>query len=979
LRKTHGTGIFTNLKAFDKRSHAPHSQVLTLMSVSCILPLNAQPMLQRLLSIFFLVFSSLTLYPQSAHASLLTIDSDNFYLPLSQSLEYIEDPHSELSPTDLLNPQVSQQFAHSRSQLLQFGFTDSTIWTRFSVKNTLPENNTAYIYFILPNIGDITLYKHDKKQVTLISQGGHGTAKIHGDFHYRTSVFKIQIPANSTANYFLKLRSQQYLNAAIILASPSAFAENSNNTQTFIGLGIGALLVLFIYSLVQYIRNWDKSYLLHALFVAATLLFFLTDTGYLGIFWFPIPLLYLKLEGLFLILIALTNTLFFQHFLDLKNTAPRLDRILQSIEIISGIAILTLSILPAQYAMQASLFIITSTSPILLFVAIHQTFNGFYAARYLVVAKLTTFVIALLSVPLVWGDLPIDFAITWVILSSIIFETLLLALALSSKKDTRQDARQSKARHNMIDDAVTQAKSDFLAQLSHEIRTPMNGILGMSELLDETSLSHTQKDYIRTITASGNSLLKILDDILDYSKLETNSLTLDITGFDISSILTDCLELFRVKTEEKQLELISHIQHDVPPQVKGDPARIRQILSNLISNAVKFTDHGDILITIALNEEFGHQHIRFEVKDTGVGITKELRKTLFTPQEQHEVFQSKGLGLAIAQQLVGMMDGKIGADSQLGKGSTFWFSVPLEPLSREETTPIHGENLQGLRLLVVDDNASCRLVIQQQAISWGMQVSTAVNGKQALAMLRTQANLQEPIDIVILDHEMPGMNGLELAARIKEDRLINNELLVVMLTGLGIAPTSTAARNAGIRRVITKPVTGRLLKVTLAEELGHLKQIQGAHSHPKNDEVEIKRSIKILVAEDHHLSQKVIKGMLARLGLEATTVNNGVEVVDAAKNGRYDLILMDCDMPEMNGFDATRNIRQWEQDNNKVAIPIIALTAHIMDEHKEKSLACGMNAHLSKPIELSELRDTLVEWTKDSHQQILSLSSGQQA
>jgi len=933
------------------------------------------PALQRIIASLSTILVLMLLSTSNALANPLTINSDEFSLSLSESLEYIEDPQGDLTPADLLKPQISQQFARSHNSMLRFGFTQSTIWTRFSVQNTLPDKTTAYIYFTRPNIGHIELYQQQGDTITRLSIGGHSTERVYGDIPSRTPIFKIAIAADSTTNYFLRLQSEHHLNISILLTSALKLSEHSTNTQTLIGLGIGALLVLLVYGLFQYHQQHDKSYLYYSLYVASTALYFLTNTGYLGILWFPAPSLYIRLEILFLILVVLTNTLFSRHFLDIRNSSAILERLLLGIEIACGISVLILSVLPSRYAIQASLFVAIATTPVILFVALHRVLHGFSPARFLVASRTILVITAALGIPLLWGDLPLSFSISWLLLTGLTLEGLFLALALSSKKDSHQHAHQSHAQHVIIDDAVTRAKSDFLAQLSHEIRTPMNGILGMSELLEETPLSHTQRDYIRTISTSGNNLLKILDDILDYSKLETGKLTLDITGFDISSMLTDCIEVFQIKVQEKQIELLSHIQNHVPSQVKGDPNRIRQILSHLISNAVNFTDHGDILITINADTDRSNQHIRFEVKDTGVGIAKEQLRDLLTPPKQHELFQSKGLGLAIAQQLVAIMGGVIGVESQLGKGSTFWFSIPLEPLSSAETSSIHGENLQGLQLLVVDDNASCRLVIQQQAISWGMQVSSAVNGKQALAMLRTQANLQDPINIVILDHEMPGMNGLELAARIKEDRLINNDLLVVMLTGLGIAPTSTAARNAGIRRVITKPVTGRLLKVTLAEELGHLKHIQDTHTHPVGDDVEIENSIKILVAEDHHLSQKVIKGMLARLGLEATTVNNGLEVVEAAQNSRYDLILMDCDMPEMNGFDATKTIRQWEHENNKGETPIIALTAHIMDEHKNKSLACGMNAHLSKPIELSELRDTILAWTKNPKAQLQSLRS----
>ncbi|MCK5792560.1 MAG: response regulator, partial [Ketobacter sp.] len=499
-----------------------------------------------------------------------------------------------------------------------------------------------------------------------------------------------------------------------------------------------------------------------------------------------------------------------------------------------------------------------------------------------------------------------------------------------------------------------------------EIRTPMNGILGMAELLEDSALSPSQEDYVRTISASGNNLLKILDDILDYSKIETGNMELDITSFDIGVMLSECIELYRQRAEEKGIELITHVHNDVPFQVKGDPTRLRQVLANLLSNAIKFTDHGEVIIEVSPDLEKGQNSIRFSIMDTGVGMNRDQLQDLFTQQRDHlEQLSHHGLGLPISQQLVRIMHGEMGAESQANRGSTFWFSVPLEPDPEGQDVPLFADQLNGLHLLVVDDNASCRLVLQQQASSWGMKVSTAINGRQALAMLHNQATIHEPFDVVILDHEMPGMTGMELAARIKEDPLINNDPLVMMLTGLGMAPSATAARNAGIRRVINKPVTGRILKVTLLEELAHVRRIQA--DHPQDDKrAETLSPMRILVAEDHHLSQKVVRGMLSRLGMQAVTVDNGEDAVNQAKEQAFDIILMDCEMPLMNGFEATRAIRQWEQENQRPPIPIIALTAHIMDEHKERSLECGMNDYLAKPIELSELRDMLIQW-QDAH------------
>ncbi|MCG8668908.1 MAG: response regulator [Pseudomonadales bacterium] len=924
------------------------------------------------LGLLLLLISPLTI------ANSIEITADRFHINATSKIEYLEDSSQQLKAIDLTHPNVIKQFAHSHSDILRFGFTDNVIWTRIDIDNQQDATTTAILHIDRPNIDQIDLFHIKGDQVIPVSKhtpANHAFMLQSG----RSPAFNIQLEAREQKQLFARFSSSHFLNAAIQLSDPISYSIHIGNINTLIGIGLGILAGLFIYSLFVALRYRVKVYYFYLGYIGCALTYMLAQSGYLGIQWLSLPQLHPKLEaGTFLLTITAACILE-RHFLNTSKRTPYIDYALLAAALICFLTALVIPFVSNNLGMQASYIIAISATPIMLLALFVHWINGFKPARFYLASRVIFLAIAGIAAQTLFGELPANMTLSWLLLIGITLDVVLVHFAIVDRQKEINAKQESQQQRIAIADAVTRTKSEFLAQLSHEIRTPMNGILGMTELLGGTPLSHTQQDYLKTISSSGSHLLKILDDVLDFSKIEAGKMSIDISAFDISSMLTECIELFKSRIEEKQLELVTHIDSDVAPQLKGDPIRIRQVLTNLISNAVKYTDHGEVIINIRKDPDRGPQHVLFEVSDTGIGIAPETLKLLFKTNQPIDPTESKGLGLAISERLVKMMEGEINAESQQGKGSLFWFSLPLEPVEEEQRAPILTEKLQGLRLLVVDDNASCRLVIQQQANSWGMNVHTAVNGKQALAMLRTQANLEEPFDIVILDHEMPGMNGLELAARIKEDPLVNNHLLVIMLTGLGVAPSTTAARNAGIRRVITKPVTGRMLKITLAEELGHLQKIEQAHPDPEEPDAPLSSKLSILVAEDHYLSQKVIKGMLARLGLECDTVSNGKDAIEAACKKDYSLILMDCEMPDVNGFEATRQIRRWEKANNREEAPIIALTAHIMDEHKERSLECGMNAHLSKPIELSELRDTIIRWTKNKPDNVQSINNGLRA
>ncbi|MGD2023115.1 MAG: response regulator, partial [Desulfobacterales bacterium] len=522
---------------------------------------------------------------------------------------------------------------------------------------------------------------------------------------------------------------------------------------------------------------------------------------------------------------------------------------------------------------------------------------------------------------------------------------------------------------NEAEDA-TKAKSEFLANMSHEIRTPMNAIIGMAHLALKTDLTPKQYDYLKKVDISAKSLLGIINDILDFSKIEAGKLDMESVDFQLEDTLDNISTLVGIKTQEKGLELLFKTDSSVPTALVGDPLRLGQILINLSNNAVKFTDSGEIVISTELVKKDGDQTtLKFSVQDTGIGMTAEQAAKLFQPFMQADSSTTRkyggtGLGLTISKRLAEMMGGEIWVESEQGQGSTFSFTANFG-LGKEKAKKIFSpsKDLRGMKALVVDDNATSREILKDLLESFTFEVTVAASGPEGIAALES-ADKNKPFELVLMDWKMPGMDGIDASKRIKNHRRLSKIPAIVMVTAYGREEVMQQAEAVGLEGFLLKPVSPSMLFDATMQAFGEAVPEISRVAQRKEQEAEALENIqgaRVLLVEDNEINQQVAKEILEGAGLNIILANNGQEAVNAVKENKYDAVLMDVQMPVMDGYTATRKIREWEGgmrpaegrrgNEGNDPIPIIAMTAHAMAGDEDKSLQAGMNGHVTKPID----------------------------
>lgn len=874
---------------------------------------------------------------------------------LSSRVDFLLDKEDNLSIEKIRRSKLD--WFENHRDILDLGFQKYPVWLKMNLAFGENEHSDWFLYLGTGLLRDVEVYFMNADGVQ--QQYKVKNIKNFSDKPYEHPDFIFPFMAKSGENLtvYVRIKHPNQILMPIYLEDKATLTSDAQNMIFLFGIFVGLIGVLALYNLFVYISTRDIAYLYYVSYILCSGLYFVSLNGIgFQFFWSSLPHIDTYLVLLPIAGVVIFSSLFVIEFLNLRKISMYLVWYFYALACL--IIIFSFPLLNEKFELVAKFYAGATALAFMSFIMVgiycwrQQTAYAFY---YVLAWIVFSFTVILASLAFL-GLAPYDLTYAYAAQFGSVIEAILISLALGARINLlKQESFKAQADNK--------AKSNFIAKMSHEIRTPMTGILGMSELLTERLDDATNKHYNNVIYQSGQTLLAIINDILDYSKIEAGNMEIRIASFDLEKLVLETIEIYKVRAIEKSLELIVDIDPKLPSLVKGDAQRVKQVMSNLLNNSVKFTPEGQVILKVLVLDEV-QGLIKISVIDSGAGIDESYQQVLFDAFSQEDKAKNTisrqsggvGLGLTISKQLVEMMGGSMGFSSRRGLGSTFWFKLSLEPcegkfLNKREFSQ---RELSGARILIVDDNFTFCELLKIQVERWGMEPYIAHNGEQALNMLLQSDKANISFDLVSIDLYMPVMDGLELGKQMNEHESLKH-IPRVLLTSIANLPTRKQLSDAGISIAIEKPCAANGLYDAFVNAINFEsdEQLTGTSGKVSGKS----ESLRLLLVEDDDVNQLVIKGILQKLGHKVEVLANGQEAVEKvqADDRSFDMILMDCEMPVMDGYEATRRIRQWERKNQMLPVVIIALTAHLLDDQRDICLNAGMDNCIDKPLDAKKL------------------------